>query len=114
MAGWGVDKNVPTMNEPAMHDQTPDDPHAHERPERAATLDARIASLTGALRVAQTLVQAGRAIDLRGLREQVGVLCAQALDLSPEAGGRAVPGLEALGVALAGLEAALRAAEPAA
>lgn len=41
------------------------------------------------LGVARGLVEAGRHVDLAGLEDQVGLLCAKALDLPPE-DGRAV------------------------
>jgi hypothetical protein len=63
--------------------------------------------VTQTLGVARGLVEAGRYVDLAGLEDQVGLLCAKALDLPP-AEGRAMRGelvallarVEALSVAL--------------
>ncbi len=63
--------------------------------------------VTQTLGVARGLVEAGRHVDLAGLEDQVGLLCAKALDLPP-AEGRAIRGelvallarVEALSVAL--------------
>jgi hypothetical protein len=64
--------------------------------------------VTQTLDVARGLVEAGRMIDLNGLEDQVGLLCAKALDLQPD-DGRAMRNdlvavlarVDALGVALA-------------
>ncbi len=77
-------------------------------PSRLGSLQTRLSGLAGTLRVAAGLVRSGRPIDLAGLQEQVGVLCAQALDLPHGEGRAAIPALNALGSELAGLEAALR------
>ena len=45
--------------------------------------------VTQTLSVARGLVEAGRHVDLAGLEDQIGLLCAKALDLPP-AEGRAV------------------------
>lgn len=59
------------------------------------------------LGVARGLVDAGRSIDLAGLEDQVGLLCAKTLDL-PQDEGRAMLGeLIALRARLDGLEAAM-------
>jgi len=42
--------------------------------------------VTQTLGVARGLVEAGRHVDLAGLEDQVGLLCAKALDLPPEEG----------------------------
>lgn len=42
--------------------------------------------VSGTLRVAQALAEAGRRLDLSGFERVVGRLCAQAVDLSPEQG----------------------------
>ena len=47
--------------------------------------------VTQTLGVARGLVEAGRHVDLAGLEDQVGLLCAKALDLPP-AEGRAIRG----------------------
>ncbi len=43
-------------------------------------------ALAGTLRVARALTSSGRAIDLAGLENPVGLLCAKSLDLPPEQG----------------------------
>lgn len=43
-------------------------------------------AIAGTLRVARSFVAAGRRIDLVGLEEPVGLLCARSLDLPPEQG----------------------------
>ncbi len=67
-----------------------------------ASLDAGIAALEGMLRVALALAQAARPIDLAGLDQRVGRVCAQALDLPPAEGRALRPRLAGL---LAGIEA---------
>jgi hypothetical protein len=47
--------------------------------------------VTQTLGLARGLVEAGRSVDLTGLQDQVGLLCAKALDLPP-AEGRAMRG----------------------
>jgi hypothetical protein len=75
---------------------------------RADALRARAAQLAGAIRLARALLDGGREIDLAGLEEQAGRLCAQTLDLPP-AEGRALRGaLIALRAEADGLIAALR------
>jgi hypothetical protein len=49
-------------------------------------LRRRARDLHGLLRVALALLHEGRAVELSGLEEQVGRLCAAALDLAPEPG----------------------------
>ncbi len=71
-------------------------------PPFSASLDAAIATLEGMLRVALALVAAERPIDLAGLDQRVGRVCAQALDLPPAEGRALRPRLAAL---LAGIEA---------
>jgi hypothetical protein len=43
-------------------------------------------SLTGTLRMARALAQSGRRIDVAGIAEPIGLLCAKSLDLPPEQG----------------------------
>ena len=65
----------------------------------AAEIDAVRAlaeELTKMVGVARALVDAGRAIDLSGLDDQVGLLCAKSLDLPPDEGRRIRPRLIAL------------------
>ena len=50
--------------------------------------------------VARALASSGRAIDLTGFDQQVGLLCAKSLDLPPDAGRSLRPRLIALSAAL--------------
>ncbi len=63
------------------------DPSEHER--RLRDLAMR---LIRTMSVARGLVRGGRTLDLAGIEDGVGLLCAQALDL-PEGQGRALSGL---------------------
>ncbi len=69
--------------------------------------------LTKLIDLARTLVEAGRAIDLAGLDDQIGLLCAKSLDLPPDKGRGMRPLLIVLSRALDALSVALaaRAAE---
>jgi hypothetical protein len=62
--------------------------------------------------VAKTLVEAGHMIDLTGLTDQVGLLCATSLDLPPEEGRRIRPRLIALSGSFEALVSALQKAAP--
>ncbi len=74
-------------------------PHPPTPSDRAAAVAEAI---TGMLRMAQLLTRSRRRIDLAGLEEKVGRLCAAALDLPP-AEGRAMRPL--LATVLAELDA---------
>ena len=52
--------------------------------------------ISGTLRLARVLAERQRTLDLRGLPDQVGRLCAAALDLPPEQGRALRPQLSAL------------------
>lgn len=67
--------------------------------------------MLGLLAVARALAEGGRRLDLAGLDDRVGRLCARVLDLGPEQGRRLTPYLDALLAATASLEAAIRAAD---
>jgi len=75
------------------------------------TLAAALAEAAcGTLRVARALVDARRSVDLAGLQNAIGRLCAATLDL-PAAQGRALrPQLSGVLAELEALEQALRAA----
>jgi len=62
--------------------------------------------------VACELVIAGRAIDLTGLTDQVGLLCAKSLDLPTDAGRGVRPRLIALSGSMEALSRALQKAAP--
>src|ERR1044071_273316 len=73
-----------------MQDEMQEEPPAPDDAARhLADLRARIQEMRGTLRVACALVRQGRRIDLAGLEEHVGRLCAASLDLAP-GDGRAV------------------------
>ena len=63
------------------------EPHAHPLPpspsDRAA---AAAAAVVGTLRMARVLAGSRRCIDLAGLDQEIGRLCAASLDLPPEQG----------------------------
>ncbi len=63
--------------------------------------------------IAHALAASGRAVDLAGLDQAVGLLCAKTLDLPPDHGRRARPALAAILAELYQLGAALRAGAPA-
>lgn len=64
------------------------------------------------LRLARGMVQAGRRVELEGLDQMVGRLCARCLDLPPEEGRALRPQLAALLVEIDALNASLARAQP--
>lgn len=68
--------------------------------------------LTKLVGVACELVIAGRAIDLTGLNDQIGLLCAKSLDLPRDAGRGIRPRLIALSGSMEALSRALQKAAP--
>jgi hypothetical protein len=65
--------------------------HPTAAPARLMELRAFADDVTQTLGVARGLVEAGRYVDLTGLEDQIGLLCAKALDLPPDE-GRAIRG----------------------
>ena len=65
-------------------------------------------SVTQTLGVARGLVEAGRYVDLTGLEDQVGLLCAKALDLPPADGREMRIELIAMLARIGALSAALQ------
>ena len=68
--------------------RSPDDspePTARQASSLAAVRNLAQA-IAGTLRMARCFLAAGRRIDLTGLEEMVGLLCAKSLDLPPEQG----------------------------
>jgi hypothetical protein len=61
-----------------------------------AAVRALADELTNLIGVACALAESGRTIDLAGLDDQVGLLCAKSLDLPPDDGRRVRPRLIAL------------------
>jgi hypothetical protein len=68
--------------------------------ERLVTLAER---LSRTVAIARGLTAASRVVDLTGLEDGVGLLCAQALDLDPTASRRLVPALLELRAQIDGL-----------
>jgi hypothetical protein len=65
--------------------------------------------LANTIGIACALAEAGRAIDLTGLDDRVGLLCAKSLDLPPDEGRRVRPRLIALSSAVDALSRAMAA-----
>ena len=63
---------------------------------RMAAVEGLAGQVAGALRLAGALAQGGRRLDLAGLDQMIGRLCAQALDLPPDQGRAMRPLLLAL------------------
>ena len=68
--------------------------------------------LMNVLNVAKSLLEAGHSIDLTGLNDQVGLLCAKSLDLPPDDGRRVRPRLIVLSASIEALSRALQKAAP--
>ncbi len=68
--------------------------------------------LVNVLNVAKSLLEAGHSIDLTGLNDQVGLLCAKSLDLPPDEGRRVRPRLIVLSGSIEALSRALQKAAP--
>ena len=69
-------------------------------------------ALTKLIELNQRLVEDGRTVDLTWLDDQVGLLCAQSLDLAPDDGRRVRPRLIALSASIEALSRALQKAAP--
>jgi hypothetical protein len=85
----------------------------HTRPGLPDPLDTarRFADgLRATVQLARELVASRRAVDLAGLDQQVGLLCAKALDLPPEQSAAILPSLYHLAGAVDALEIELFAA----
>ncbi|MBV8398074.1 MAG: hypothetical protein JOZ58_11475 [Acetobacteraceae bacterium] len=79
-------------------------------PQGAPPFDAAHALASGlvnALRLARAMAETGRPLDLSGLEEPVGLLCAKALDLPPEQGRALRPALLSLLAEAEALQGAL-------
>ena len=77
-----------------------------------AALRAQLAGLTATLRLAQALAVNGERIDLHGLDDQIGRLCAGTLDLPPAIGRTLRADMVLLGQQISELSAALRVRPP--
>ena len=69
----------------------------------SGAVQAMAEELRQTIDVSRALTSSGRAVDLTGLDEQIGLLCAKALDLPPEEGRRLRPNLIVLSGALEAL-----------
>jgi hypothetical protein len=78
-----------------------------------ASVRAMADELTETVGMARVLASSGRVVDLTGLDQDVGLLCAKSLDLSPDEGRSLRPNLIVLSVAMDTLSRVLAAqAEP--
>ncbi len=75
------------------------------RPQRLSDLASRLARTIG---LARALVQGGRQLDLTGIDDGIGVLCAQTLDLPPDQAQMMLPLLWDMRTQIDSLTAALR------
>jgi len=83
----------------------PDDSGPLEPPPRLVSLAER---LSRTLAVARALVLSGRDIDLSGIQDGIGVLCAKTLDLVPEQGRLMLPMLHEMKAQIESLSQAMR------
>ena len=74
-------------------------------PERLVTLAER---LIRTLAVGRALVVAGRTVDMSGIQDGIGVLCAKTLDLSQRQGRQMLPALYELTAQIDSLSQAMR------
>jgi hypothetical protein len=93
-----------------MPDTVPPAAQPAEAP--AESVRALAEELTKLVDVASALVNSDRAVDLTGLDDEVGLLCAKTLDLSPDDGRRMRPRMIALFGSVEGLSRALTAHGP--
>lgn len=108
---WQRFVNPHLLHWPVMEDATADCAarRSGEDADPASAAAAReVDAMLGLLAVARVLAEGGRRVDLAGLDDAVGRLCARALDLGPEQGRRLRPRLRAVLAAAAALEAAIR------
>ncbi len=80
--------------------------------ERCAKIETQAEAARGVLRMAASLVAAGRVVDLAGLQDSVGRVCAGCLDLSPEQGRAMRPMLIGLAQEVERLDTLMRPATP--
>jgi hypothetical protein len=92
-------------NGPNMRDQVESFPSAADR--SYATPDKLVEYAMRLIRITRTLVDSGRAVDLRGLEWNIGLACAKTLDLPPEQGKMLRPKLIELLGELDALKAAI-------
>jgi hypothetical protein len=94
-----------------MHEADPPvAPRSEDSPiDAVRTLAEDLTRLVGLARV---LTDSSRAVDLTGLDDEIGLLCAKTLDLPPDEGRRIRPRLIALFGSIEGLSRALSARGP--
>lgn len=78
------------------------------RPAREERLTELAVRLSRTLAIARALIQGGRTIDLTGIDDAIGVLCAQTLDLPDGEARRVLPALRAVQTEVDLLSAMLR------
>lgn len=89
------------------------EPHAHPSPsDDLVAVSAMAEGLLQSFRLARALAGRGRPVELDGMQDSVGLLCAKALDLEPGEGRVLRVALIALREELDQLSATLRAAAP--
>jgi hypothetical protein len=81
-------------------------------PSRQPAAEQAAEGVANMLRLARGMVQSGRRVELEGLDQMVGRLCARCLDLPPEEGRALRPRLAALLVEIDALNASLNQPEP--
>ena len=77
-------------------------------PSPSVAAQAALQHVTATVAVASGLAATGRKVDLAGIEAVAGRLCAQLLDLPPEAGAQFRPALMALDQSIASLSTLLR------
>ncbi len=80
--------------------------------QRRAGIEGHAEAARGVLRMAASLVAAGRIVDLAGLQDSVGRVCAECLDLPPEQGRALRPMLIGLMQDIERLDALMRPPAP--
>lgn len=89
------------------------EPHAHPAPsDDLAVVSAMAEGLLQSFRLARALAGQGRPVELDGMQDSIGLLCAKALDLEPSEGRVLRVALIALREELDHLSTTLRAAAP--
>ena len=89
------------------------EPHAHPAfSDDLVALSTMAEGLLQSLRLARVLAGQGRPVELDGMQDSVGLLCAKAIDLTPNEGHALRVGLIALREELDQLSATLRSSAP--
>ena len=88
------------------------EPHAPAISDELAAASSMADALRNSLRLARALAGQNRPVELEGMQDSVGLLCARALDLAPAEGRRFRVALVTLRDELDQLSATLRATAP--